>query len=196
MPRTDVAGARSTPLQSLIARVDTDVQAASPSIAKPTASAVGSGGALRCQWCIEALPAGTSRCPSCGSNAIPDPVLSEDLPASVEAVVLEADPPAAQGELREWWRDDEAEEPDRKPRITPDEAERRTVVTITSLVGAAVFCIFIGWLIGPRFLEPLMENITGAPIDNPDDLRGLGAFIGLLGGLFIGATGGWIIWAD
>jgi len=42
----------------------------------------------------------------------------------------------------------------------------------------------------------LLENLTGSPADDTGALRSLGAFVGFLAGMFVGALGGWVTWSD
>jgi hypothetical protein len=150
--------------------------------------------ALHCQWCMQDLPAGQTVCPSCGSPGVPDPRLA--------AVVTTADPTLAapvgadlvRPELVEWWRDDEGVDADGTPKLTAADVEERRTQTFIAIGVAVAVCISLGWLSGP-LLAPLIERLTGSKVEHPSDLRGAGAFLGTLVGMFIGATGGWIIWS-
>jgi hypothetical protein len=172
------------------------VQLAAPSAAPLAAPPAGPVGALRCQWCSVALPAGSMTCPRCGSHGVPDPNLdpAEAMPDLFEPAPIAAKPAE---ELVEWWRDgdaeaEQAEEAPRKALPSSDDVERRQFLTIATMIAAAVLCTLLGWLLGPQ-LTGAMESVTGTPVEDPSSLRGLGAFVGLLVGLFAGATGGWII---
>jgi hypothetical protein len=106
--------------------------------------------------------------------------------------------PAPAVELVEWWREDEEtdEEAGRNTRMSEADASRRRNQSIVIMVAAAVACVFIGWLLAPTLLAEPMENFTGTPVEDPESLRSLGAFFGLLAGLLVGATSGWVIWAS
>jgi fructose-specific phosphotransferase system IIC component len=95
--------------------------------------------------------------------------------------------------LVEWWRDDDA-----RDLATADafaDAERRRAWAFGGMLGAVGACIALGWLAGPA-LAPLLESLTGSPADDTGALRSLGAFVGLLGGLFVGAVVGWVTWSS
>lgn len=146
---------------------------------------------LRCQWCSVTLPEGTVVCPTCSSPGVPDPAMTaagseilEPLPSS-EAVR----PPE---ELDEWWLDDvAAPRPAARPESSVALDEDRLLKTAAILIGIAAVCAFIGWLAGP-LLAPAMENITGSPVQDTNDLRPMGSIFGFVAGLFIGACAGWI----
>lgn len=102
------------------------------------------------------------------------------------------DPVKPPEELDEWWLDDEsASQPAARPRSSVALDEDRLLKTAGVLIGTAVVCAFMGWLAGP-LLAPAMENTTGSPVENTNDLRPMGSIIGFLFGLFIGAFAGWI----
>jgi hypothetical protein len=139
------------------------------------------------------LPVGETRCPTCGSPGVPDPNLHApgigllEEPAVVEQI-------ESKGELHEWWLDEDVVEsaPSRQTR-TPDLIEDRLLKTVGILAAAGAVCAILGWLIGPLFLSPLMESITGTPVESAGDLRPMGATLGLLVGLFFGAGFGWVL---
>jgi hypothetical protein len=159
-------------------------------------------GTLRCQWCSVPLAAGITRCPSCGSAGVPDPRLSPTsdnpplpaplaaaptvdayAPLTVEQVDALAPPPL-----------DQQPSVDRK-QLTWEEAERRQFRTIAIAAAAILVCTFLGWLSGP-LLSGVVENFTGTPVENPSDLRTMGALIGLLSGFAVGGVAGTVIWAN
>ena len=95
-------------------------------------------------------------------------------------------------ELDEWWLDDEPEsQPVARIQQSATLDEDRLLKTAAILIGTAVICAFIGWLAGP-LLAPAMENITGSPVRDTNDLRPMGSIFGFLSGLFLGACIGWI----
>lgn len=160
---------------------------------------------LRCQWCSLPLAEGITTCPTCGSPGIPDPRLSpsssSDLPASARA---------GDGiNILDPWRDAEFSAPRLPLELDPDfessslpqtglswqDAERRQLNTILFACGAVLVCAFVGWLAGP-LLAGSMESFTGTPVEDPSDLRPMGAIIGLLTGFGVGAMGGIVIWAN
>lgn len=154
---------------------------------------------LRCQWCSVPLNPGVTTCPTCGSPGVPDPRF--DVPEREP----EPDPFAsATGLLVEQpviapWREDEpmlVDEPVVASRklISPHEAENRQAQTVKTIAIAVVVCVLLGWLAGPLLSAPF-ESLTGTPVEDTGDLRPLGAFIGLLGGLLVGGLGGVVIWS-
>jgi hypothetical protein len=143
------------------------------------------------------LADGVTTCPTCGSPGIPDPRVNAPLdtaPPPMPAVADEALPP----ELTEWWREEDETNPGREGRrvMTEMEADQRRTQALIIMVCAALACIFIGWLIGPTMLVGPMENFTGTPVEDPSSLRSLGAFLGLLAGMLVGAVSGWVIWSS
>ena len=77
-----------------------------------------------------------------------------------------------------------------------EEVERRRMQSIVFMGGAVVVCAMLGWLIGPSLLVGPFEGLTGTEVEDLSDLRGMGTIGGLVIGMFIGATGGWVIWSD
>ena len=163
--------------------------------------------ALRCQWCSVPLAAGVSICPTCGSPGIPDPRmtlagltdLEVSLPDPIKEAVAVNGVTGGEAELVEWWRNETAAgEMTDEPRQTLDfEAiERRRTQSLIFIGGAVAICTLLGWLIGPALLESPFERLTGTTVDDPSDLRTLGTICGLIAGMFIGATGGWVIGSD
>jgi len=147
---------------------------------------------LTCQWCSVRLPAGETRCPTCGSPGIPDPTLTAPGIEILEPIEV-AEPVKPPEELEEWWLEDEQSGTGTLPIVrSPETFEDRLLKTVGLLAGCGAVFAFIGWLIGPVFLAPAMESITGTPVENPGDLRTMGATAGLLIGLFFGASIGWI----
>jgi hypothetical protein len=149
-------------------------------------------GELHCQWCSVRLPAGETRCPTCGSPGIPDPNLVAPGIEVLEApeVATEVTPAS---DLHEWWLDDDAvEDQARRATLTPSAVEDKALRTVIVLVCTGAVFTFLGWLVGPLFLSPAMESITGTPVERASDLRPMGGLIGLFVGLFIGAGYGWI----
>ncbi len=148
-------------------------------------------GGLRCQWCSVRLPANTTVCPTCNSPGVPDPTMTvpgieilEPSPAN--------EPVKPPEELDEWWLDDESTAgAAARPRPTAVLDEDRLLKSAAILIGTAAVCAFVGWLCGP-LLAPLMENITGSPVQDTNDLRPMGSIFGCLSGLFLGACIGWI----
>lgn len=156
----------------------------------------GSQGDLTCQWCSVRLPAGETRCPTCGSPGIPDPSLPApgiellETPERVEPL----QPPEGP---HEWWLDDdEVEHQQRRAAMSPNAVEDRLLKTVAILAGVGAAFTLLGWLIGPLFLSPLMESITDTPVETASDLRPMGSVLGLLIGLFFGASYGWIAQAE
>jgi uncharacterized Zn finger protein (UPF0148 family) len=161
---------------------------------------------LRCQWCAVPLATGTTICPTCGSAGIPDPRMTvasladsgADQPVqagnAVTAVTVGNDV-----ELVEWWQpetpDGELAEESRNT-LDFDAVERRRTQSLMVIGGAGVVCALLGWLIGPSLLESPFERLTGATVEDPADLRTMGTIGGVIAGLFIGATCGWVIWSD
>ena len=152
-------------------------------------------GELHCQWCSVTLPAGETRCPTCGSPGIPDPNLHA---AGLE--LLEEPEPAEvkpKAELDEWWLDDdEVEHQQQRAVMSSSAVEDRMLRTAMILLGTAAVFTFLGWLLGPLFLSPVMESITGTPVENASDLRPMGGILGMIVGLFFGASYGWIAGAE
>lgn len=142
------------------------------------------------------LPAGETRCPTCGSPGIPDPTLHaagiELLEVTDEVALVEQ-----KSDLHEWWLDDdEVQSQQRRAAISSSAVEDRLFKTVGILLGVSAAFAFLGWLVGPLFLSPLMENITGTPVEHASDLRPMGGLFGLLVGLFFGASYGWIAQAE
>lgn len=160
-----------------------------------TANAPARADTLHCQWCSVTLPAGQTVCPKCGSPGIPDPRLGEAPPP---AAALPEATPARPVELVEWWREDEeaadGEQPRSRALPSYEEVERRRMMTLVFIGLSVVFCAVLGYLLGPVLAGP-MEALTGTPVENTAELRPTGAFIGLLAGFMVGATGGWIVWS-
>ena len=154
---------------------------------------------LHCQWCMTTLPAGDALCPACGSAGVPDLRLaasaSELVSAPATLAATHRAPALAQPELVEWWRDDDEGDAAPPTTLSLADVERRRTQTFVAIGVAVVSCIALGWLAGP-LLAPAIERLTGTTIEHPHDLRGTGAFLGTLVGMFIGATGGWIIWSS
>jgi hypothetical protein len=144
----------------------------------------------RCQWCNAPLPAGTARCASCGALCATDDALKTH---AVEPAIA-PEPEAARADLVEWWREDDTADGPPAPRLTLADVERRRMQTFVAIGVGVVVCTVFGWLAGP-LLAPALERLTGATIEHPSDLRGMGALLGFIAGMFCGATGGWIIWS-
>lgn len=145
---------------------------------------------LRCQWCSVQLPAGTTICPTCGSPGIPDQdvPLPEAEPETISGVDVEQKP---EEELVEFWNDEPAGSTTSSRQSTAAEPEDQLVIFL-GLAGAVVFCVVVGVLLAPPLLTPVMENITGTPVENPGDLRPVGGVVGFLVGLFIATIGLWV----
>ena len=142
------------------------------------------------------LPAGETRCPTCGSPGVPDPTLHAP---GIELLEPEAEtaPIEPKDELHEWWLDDdEVQHQQQRAAISHSAPEDRVLRSAVILIGMGAFFAFLGWLVGPLFLSPLMENITGTPVESASDLRPMGGILGLLTGLFFGASYGWIANAE
>lgn len=169
---------------------------ASESTRNSSSRVVLSTGDLTCQWCSVRLLAGETRCPTCGSPGIPDPNLHPPGVAMLEAETV-PDIVEPKEELTEWWLDeDEVQHQQLRAALSPAAVEDRLFRTAGVLIGTAVVFTFLGWLVGPMFLSPLMENITGSPVEHASDLRPMGGILGLLTGLFFGASYGWIAGAE
>lgn len=93
----------------------------------------------------------------------------------------------------EWWRDDETIEDAARPRPSMQETEQRRLQAVVWIVASIVVCVALGWLAGP-LLARFIEGLTGTPADDTGALRSLGAFFGLLTGIFFGALAGWVTW--
>lgn len=151
-----------------------------------------SSGRLTCQWCSVQLPAGVTRCPTCGSPGIPDPSMTVPGIDLLESGPV-ADPVKPAEELDEWWLDDESGASTAAQALASTPLpEDQILKTVGILVAAALIFGFIGWLAGPLVLAPAMEDITGSPVEHLSDLRPMGAVLGLITGLFFGACVGWI----
>jgi hypothetical protein len=170
---------------------------------QPTSdSPVSAASMLRCQWCFVALPVGATTCPACGSAGVPDPRMQ--VPGADDAPVVPVDPLAAptvpEGvtKLDEWWNEavETGDQPARKPRLTYEDVEQRRMQTLAFIAFSVVLCAVIGWLAGPLVLQGPMEALSGTEVADPNDLRGMGAFLGLLAGFLVGATGGWVVWSS
>ena len=102
-------------------------------------------------------------------------------------------------ELSEWWND---ETPDGAASATPvgavdfEEIERRRMQSIVFMGGSIFVFALLGWLIGPSLLVGPFEGLTGTTVEDPSDLRGMGTMGGLVAGMFVGATGSWVLWSD
>jgi len=164
-------------------------------------------GALRCQWCSVPLAAGVTTCPTCGSPGIPDPRMTvaglNDLatgqPEPLSNTMAVSDITGDEVELTEWWRNEpSAGDLNETPLQTLnfEDIERRRMQSIGFIVGAVVVCTFLGWLIGPSLIVKPFEGLTGTTVENLDDLRTMGAIGGMIAGMFVGATGGWVIWSS
>jgi len=161
---------------------------------------------LRCQWCSVPLEAGISICPTCGSPGIPDPRMT--VPS---VTVLEPTPPdpirealsggiasVDEAELVEWWNEEKPDDVIGAAPITTvdfEEIERRRMQSIIFMVGSVFVFALLGWLIGPTLLVGPFEGLTGTTVEDPSDLRGMGTMGGLIAGMFVGATGGWVLWS-
>lgn len=162
---------------------------------------------LRCQWCSVPLAAGVTVCQTCGSAGIPDPRMT--VPDVTDPETRQVDPlrkaltsdnvPAGEAGLVEWWRDEtlDGAGSEAPARVVDFEAvERRRMQSIVFMGGAVVVCAMLGWLIGPSLLVGPFEGLTGTNVEDLSDLRGMGTIGGLVIGMFIGASGGWVIWSD
>lgn len=163
--------------------------------------------ALRCQWCSVPLAASRTICPTCGSPGIPDPRMS--VPGPTEPEASRPGQPANAGmaggatregsEPPEWWRDEAIAGGAADVPLTTmsfEDVERRKMQSLTFIGGAVLVCALLGWLIGPSLLVGPFERVTGANVEDLSDLRGMGAMGGMIAGMFIGATGGWVIWSS
>ena len=154
-----------------------------------------SSSGLTCQWCSVRLPDGKAICPTCGSPGVPDPQLTAPGIEILEPEV-KPEPVEPKEELDEWWLAEDVQATVAKPVKSGELFEDRLLKTVGILAGTGAVCAFTGWLIGPIFLTSVMESITGTPVENADDLRPMGTVIGLLTGLFFGASFGWIAQAE
>jgi hypothetical protein len=148
----------------------------------------------RCSWCTTSLAAGATRCPSCGASVV-DPSLSP--PDAVPAAATPVAPTQPRSKLVEWWKDEPVNKdgtPVRRPLPSFAEVEQRRLQTFIAIGGAILFCAVLGWLLGP-LLSGLVESITGSPVEDTNDLRPTGLFIGVLVGSMLGAIGGMVIWS-
>jgi hypothetical protein len=103
-------------------------------------------------------------------------------------------------ELVEWWKHETLNtDPDDEPRpalANFEDVERLRAQSLMFICGAVVVCALLGALIGPRLLVGPFESLTGTTVDDLSDLRGMGTLGGIVIGLFIGSTGGWVIWSS
>ncbi|CAN5559876.1 hypothetical protein BH23CHL2_BH23CHL2_24560 [soil metagenome] len=144
---------------------------------------------LRCQWCMNDLPAGETVCPSCGSPGVDrsTTVPDEEVATAVEHVSIEQ---MSDDELVEWWNDADVEE-ENTYKNSAEGAEDQMPV-ILGLIGTAIVCVVLGIVVAPIALASVFENSLGVTVENSNDLRPLGGILGLLIGAFIGAIGMWI----
>jgi hypothetical protein len=150
----------------------------------------------RCQWCGEQLSDEQAVCPGCGA-VVAGPLLDDEAGETAVVAADAPDPAPEAAALIEWWRDDnpEVEAVRAQRQLTFEEAERRSLLSIAVIVCAAALCLLLGLASAP-LLAPLIESLTGSPVQDTSDLRPLGGLLGLLGGLLVGAIGGWIIWSN
>lgn len=155
-------------------------------------SPVADTGSLRCQWCSVTLRQGTVICPTCGSTGVPDPALRV---SGTETSGSEGTTPSTSVEIEpDSLQHESGDASSPMSRVSYLDVEDRQLQTYGVIVVSVVVFVAIGWLAGPLLAGP-MESLTGAPVDNTDDLRPTGSFLGLLTGFLVGATGGWIIWS-
>jgi hypothetical protein len=169
------------------------------SIGAPGAVDTSSPAVMRCQWCSVPLKPGVVLCPTCGSPGIPDPRLSAPEPEPLDVQMVSS---VMESDIIAPWRSDDdvaistASSSGSRAQMTFQEAERRQVRSIVFVAGSVLVCAVLGWLAGPLFLTGVIESFTGTPVENPDDLRPMGAFFGLTSGFLIGGIGGVVIWSD
>lgn len=152
------------------------------------ATRTGTTGDRACQWCATILPAGETRCPACGSPGIPDPTMQ--VPGAEEvapATMPDHEPDPLLPDPEVW------DTPEPLPR---SDTGTNALNTIMVLAACGFVFALIGAAIGPYFISPVIESITGAPVEQASDVRPMGAIVGLIIGLFAGATWGWIAAAD
>jgi hypothetical protein len=159
---------------------------------------------LRCQWCSVPLAAGVTICPTCGSAGVADPQMSvagltdlddlEQAAWSAPVTVEHESSPIAAGELVEWWNDGESVAASAGLDLMA--VERRRTQSLIFIGGSVILCALLGWLIGPSLLVGPFERVTGTNVEHLSDLRTMGTIGGFIMGMFIGACGGWVIWAD
>jgi len=119
----------------------------------------------RCQWCHALLPADARVCPACGA-AVPTGQSAMSLPEETVTTLLGLSPESKPA-----------------PRATPtDPLIELAILGLSLLVGVA-----IGWLLFPLPLAALFQGLLGVPAQ-PSDLGRLGALLGGLAGLGVGAT--------
>ncbi len=161
---------------------------------------------LRCQWCSVPLATGVTICPTCGSPGIPDPRMTvaglNDAIDITQAPTHRTSAPVVglnvDHEPVEYWNEDasigdEAETPVQS--IDFDAVEQRRLMSMILIGSSVLVCALLGWLIGPTLLQGPFESLTGSPVENPSDLRTTGMVGGLMIGMFIGATAGWVVWS-
>ncbi|MEZ4520843.1 MAG: hypothetical protein R3A46_04215 [Thermomicrobiales bacterium] len=147
----------------------------------------GNGRVLRCQWCSVDLPPGVTVCPTCGSSGI-DGAMIVPGAGQISTAKQPSIAPKSDEELVEWWN--EADEDSTYKNSSADEQDQLPV--ILGLVGTAIVCVALGAFVAPMLLASAFESSLGVTVDNPNDLRPLGAILGLLTGAFIGAIGMWV----
>lgn len=131
----------------------------------------------RCQWCSQAIPAGSDRCAGCGAVA---PTAGYQAEGTVEpdAVAIDAPPDIAASLM--------GEEPAPPPVPIPD-------ITDSLLRTGATLAIagLIGGLLGVVITPPIASRVFATMLDMPDlDMAAfarLGIFAGVLVGLLAGA---------
>jgi hypothetical protein len=173
----------------------------------PAANLTSEAQSLRCQWCSVPLAAGVTTCPTCGSAGVADPQMSvaglTELDELEQATWSTPGPvedehessPIAAAELVEWWNDGESVGAG-VGTLDFMAVERRRTQSLMFIGGSVLVCALLGWLIGPSLLVGPFEGVTGTNVEHLSDLRTMGTVGGFIIGMFIGACGGWVIWAD
>lgn len=157
------------------------------------ASRLPSGTEERCVWCTAVLSEGATVCPSCGAS-VTDPALTlpdADPPVAEPAAVQ----PSAEPVVPPPDLPAEAEEQPTRPGMSYDELEQRRLETWIWIGIALIVCAVLGWLLGPLLSGPV-ESMTGVPVEDTDDLRPTGLFIGVLFGFLFGGIAGMVTWAN
>lgn len=145
----------------------------------------GSGGSLRCQWCGQAIPTGAATCPSCGA-AVPS---DDGAVALARAGLLGEQELNHDGSLPQILADDPLDLSPQLPRPDVDPVSRM-ITTAVLLIGAGIAGAVFGSLVLPPLVARLFANSLGITEATAGSFRGLGVFVGLLGGMAVGAAYG------